>query len=172
MYSSNFDKDSTIENDICFIGLAKNRLDDIYRAFEILRSNNYKCDFHLVGVKKNERRYLDEIHYSKNISYMKNLEYISKSKSILEIMQKRGYGHTLRMCEAVMFDKILITNNTEVQKLPFYDPDKIVSISNVSKIDKKETIKPIKYDKEYKDDLSPIRFLSDIKERIIKDNED
>lgn len=45
-----------------------------------------------------------------------------RARCLLEITQANQSGLTVRCLEALFFDKKLITNNTSVRKLPFYNP--------------------------------------------------
>lgn len=167
VYSNTFaTNDEKIVNDVYFVGLAKNRLNEILNAYERLKEKGLKCDFHIVGVKKEDRKYDGEIDYCDNVSYSQNLEYISKTKAILEIMQKNGYGFTLRTCEAIMFDKMLITNNCTIKNAEFYSNNNIISIDDIESIDWTYLKSNNIFNHKYKNKLSPRLFLQEISERI------
>lgn len=169
VYSSTFNPDkNNICNDVYFVGLAKDRLNEIIEAFKKLSSKGLKCDFHIVGVKKEDRIFEDEIDYCKNVTYEDNLKYISKSKSILEIMQKGGYGFTLRTCEAIMFDKMLITNNCTIKEAPFYSRENIVAIDEIDNNDWDYLKNNSSFNYNFKNSLSPKRFLAELEQRIEK----
>jgi len=51
------------------------------------------------------------VYLDKFMPYEENLEYIKRSKCLLEIMQEGGNGYILRTCEAVAYNKKIITNN-------------------------------------------------------------
>lgn len=64
----------------------------------------------------------------KNIGYLpynKFLEFLSTTKGILEIMQQKQSGITLRAMEALFFQKKLVTTNLEIKRYHFYHPDNI-----------------------------------------------
>lgn len=167
VYSNTFSLVSNeITNDVYFLGLAKNRMAEIIETYELLKSKGLKCDFHIVGAKDDEKLYADEIDYCDGIPYNMNLEYISKSRAILEIMQRGGYGFTLRTCEAIMFDKMLITNNVMMENSPFYNANNIVLIKNINSFNWSNIKGQNIFDHKYKDKLSPIYFLQEIEKRI------
>ena len=56
-----------------------------------------------------------------SIDYRSNINAINRSHCLLEITQANQSGLTVRCLEALFFDKKLITNNTRVRTLPFYD---------------------------------------------------
>lgn len=153
-----------ITTDVYFLGAAKNRLSEILKSYEILSSNGLKCDFHIAGVKKEERKYVDEIDYEPNISYMENLSFAAQSKCILELMQKGGKGYTQRTYEAIGLGKILLTNNEMIQTAPFFSPELILQFDTPENITKKQ-IEVIKMtsgnvDFKYIDKISPVEFVT------------
>ena len=152
-----------LENDIYFLGKAKDRLPEILKAYNILKIHNLKLDFNLVGVPKDQQKYQDEINYIDSMSYEDNLKHVAHSRCLLEVMQKSGTGFTSRVNEAICFGKKIITNNTMIKEAPFYNP-KYISIfderfafdeSFLLRISKEEVV-----DYHYKEELSPVNFLN------------
>lgn len=149
-------------SDVYFLGKAKNRLPEIIRSYEYLKSKGLKVDFYLVGVPEEQKIYSNEIHYINGMSYIENLRHISGCKCALEIMQKGGSGYTQRVCEILYFNKKIITNNQYLKNAPFYDPTNMHVFDDSFKIDDsfidriKENTK-INYN--YREKLSPMRLL-------------
>jgi len=157
------------QSDIYFVGKAKNRFKDIISVYEKLRSAGLKCDFHIVGVAPKDRKYANEIDYCIQMPYIENLKRIKKTKCLLEIMQVGGHGYTLRTCEAIMYDKKIITNNPEIEKAPFYSSECIQTFKSVQQIDPNFIFKePISVDYNYKEELSPVHLLEFIDREIQK----
>ncbi len=127
--------DNYPESDIYFLGLAKDRLDKIHDVFKKCHEIGLKCDFHIVGVPKEKQAFKELISYNKKLSYEENLKHIIRTKCLLEIMQGGGVGYTQRVCEAVCYNKFLLTNNSKVKEAPFYRPDVISVFSNESDLD-------------------------------------
>ena len=158
-----------IENDIYFLGKAKNRLTDILKAYSFFKSKSLKLDFNIVGVPLELQKYKDDIHYIESMSYTENLKHVAKSRCILEVMQKTGTGFTSRVNEAICFGKKMITNNTMIEEAPFYNSNYISVFDDrfefdedfVQKLHKGENV-----NYEYKKEISPIKFLSFIDERL------
>lgn len=99
-------------SDVYMLAKAKNRLNDIFKIYTILKDNNLKPNLLLAGVDIQDQKYKDEITYlNKSIPYEENLQYIFHTHCILEVMQKNGIGFTQRACEAVCLGKKLLTNN-------------------------------------------------------------
>lgn len=163
-----FKEDTDIpESDVYFVGKAKDRLDDIISAYEKLRDAGLKCDFYITGVREEDRKYPEEITYGSQMSYVENLNHIRKTKALLEIMQQGGHGYTLRTCEAIMYDKKMITNNPEIKNAVFYSPERISVFEDVSEIDAEFILRePQKVDYQFKDELSPLKFLEFLDEKL------
>ena len=155
--------------DIYFLGKAKNRLDEIIKAYEILNTAGLSLDFNIVGTKKEEQIYPEKINYIEMIPYEDNLHHILSSKCVLEIMQKGGLGFTQRTVECVGLNRKLLTNNPMITRAPFYNPNYISQFITVEDINK-DFLNKLKgneaVDYKYKDNLSPIELLSFIDSKL------
>ena len=101
------------------------------------------------------------------MTYLENIQHLRQSKCLLEVMQGGGRGYTIRYAEAIMYDKKIITNNSEVQSAPFYDPQKIQHFNCVDEIDPLfPTIDLEDVDYHYKEKLLPSRMLSYVEELL------
>jgi len=100
------------ESDVLFIGKDKDRLKLLLDIYDVLTSNNIKCDFHIVGVPKEIQQFRHGIKYNHWLSYQEIVNRINKTNCILEILQHGQSGSTLRLQEAVTYKKKLITNNS------------------------------------------------------------
>ena len=154
-------------SDVYFVGKAKDRLDKIIAAYEVFKNAGLKCDFHIIGVEKENRKYEDEIVYQDQMPYLENLQRIQACKCMLEIMQGGGHGYTLRYCEAIMYDKAIITDNPEVVRAPFYNPSLIQQFVDTTDIetDFVESISD-RVDYGFKEKLSPVHLLEFLDERL------
>jgi len=122
--------------DVFFCGKAKDRLESIMTAFKYLKEKGINCKFIISGVPKEKREQIDGLEYlDKFMPYEENLEYIKRSKCLLEIMQEGGNGYTLRTCEAVAYNKKIITNNKILKDSEFYDENMISIFDNIEDID-------------------------------------
>lgn len=162
VYSKPKDKllQGVIESDVYFVGKAKNRLKEIIATYEFLSDNGFVCDFHITGVEQKQQIYKDKINYCMQMPYIDNLRHILKTKCLLEIMQKEGTGYTLRVCEAIMYDKKLLSNNKELGKAPFFKKNNISIFNDPTKIDLSFLSKDVEFvDYEFKNKLSPLNML-------------
>jgi len=122
------------KHDIFYVGRAKDRLTSLLKVFERFNQLNKKTIFYIYGVESNKQFYKDKIKYNQMLSYRQCLEYIKNSSCLLDIIQGDSYGYTIKTCEAVYYDKLLITTNQEIKKAPFYREDYILVINNESDI--------------------------------------
>ena len=95
--------------DVTFVGAAKNRYEIIVQLYKKLSEMGLKCDFYIVGVKKNEQKKIDGIHY-RGLSFEDLLRHVANSRCVLEIMQEGGYSATTRYAEAMLLNRNLLTN--------------------------------------------------------------
>ena len=139
-------------------------------TFKFLTNKGLNCLFILNGVPYEKReQHKGLIYIDKFMSYDENLEYLKKSKCLLEIMQEGGTGYTLRTCEAVAYNKRIISNNAYLKNAEFYDENNMAIFDNVEDIN----IDFIKREKiEYKDRnyFSPIKLLEKVL-RVLKEKE-
>lgn len=121
--------------DVFFAGRAKDRLQTIIDFYDKLTLEGLKCFFYVVGAKDSEKIERPGIVYSKkSMTYLEMLDYSVNSRCLLDINQKGAVGYTSRFLEAVMFNKQLITNNTDVMKTKFYDSKKIMVVESPNDI--------------------------------------
>lgn len=159
------------KSDIYMLGMAKDRLKEIYAIYETLIENGLNVDMILGGVRKEDRIYPDSITYldGKMLSYSENLAHIYQTKCILEIMQKGGSGYTQRGCEAVVYGKKLLTNNPLINLAPFYNNQYISQFANTKDLDLnfvKSIPNTSHIEYSYKDNISPKELISFIEKRL------
>lgn len=153
-----------IENDIYFLGQAKNRFDEIIHIYEKLREQGMKMDINIVGVPECNQKYNNEIHYLDSfMSYDENLQHLLRARCLLEIMQKNGCGYTQRCVEAIGENKKLLTNNLVIKKAQFYNEKYISTFSSANDLDSSfisriPSHEEVNYN--YRDNISPIELLN------------
>ena len=159
-----------ISSDVYFVGYAKDRYWDIIEAYEKLSSEGLICDFNIMGVPKENRLYEDDINYENVLSYEENLKKAGKARCILEIIQKGSQGNTLRTYEAIMLDKILLSNNQDLKESDLYDARYMQIYTDIREvdIDKIQMQKNVQY--RDKDRLYPEKFLDFIEQILKREN--
>lgn len=148
------------QSDIVFIGMAKNRLDELIKIFELCNANNIKCDFHITKVPVSKQKYADKIKYNQPLPYHDVLQHVVSSKCILEVLQDEGSSPTARISEAIYYGKKLLSNCQELSLNPYYNPEYISLFSNLEDIDIdfiKKDVGVIDYN--FRDKLSPLQLI-------------
>lgn len=107
----NFIINSELDIDFCYVGATKDRMDIILQIEEGL--THFKCVFKKVSTP------------SEYIPYRDYLAIVSRSKCVIDIVQKRQHGLTLRPIEAMFQKKKLLTNCTSISRYDFYNPNNI-----------------------------------------------
>lgn len=114
----------SMENDLFYLGMAKDRYEALIEVFEKATSEGLKCDFTIVGVPKEKRKYEDVIKYAP-VSYDAAIKGMANAKCIVDIIQGNSTGLTIKNCEALAFGRKLITSNPHVRDVEFYHPENI-----------------------------------------------
>ena len=146
--------------DVVFIGANKGRIESIREAYLKFVGSGLSCFFYVTGVEKYNRKN-DGIHYSdNNMSFLDYLSYEISSKCIFELVQEGSSGKTYRLVESVIYNKLLITNCSEIKNTAFYDKKYVQLFDKVSDID------PLfvkncqeKVDYKYNGEFSPVHEL-------------
>ena len=153
--------------DICFIGRAKSRYTDLINIFKKVKEHDLKCFFSIIGVSKKEIVESESIQYNKKMSYFEVLEKVNNTNCLLEYVDKTQNAATLRYCEAVCYNKKLLTNYEGVKELPYYNEEYIKIFKGELTEDDITFIKEkcdVNYG--YKNEFSPNFLISQIKEML------
>ncbi len=117
------------ENDVFFIGsLIPKRMPQIELFIENTRKLNLKLDINIYYISESHKdkypikgiKYID-----KYLTYEENINQLKKSRIVIDFLNETHKGLSFRTFEAICFDKKLITNNPEVKKYDFYNPNNI-----------------------------------------------
>lgn len=128
--------DTESKNNLVFyVGQAKDRLELLLKSYEKLKELGVMCDFHIANVFDDEKKYDNEIVYNKFITYNEAVNRIKESTCLIDVIQGESTGLTIKTCEAVCYDKKLITTNKHVKEYPFYDPRYIRVMESIDDID-------------------------------------
>ena len=153
------------ENDVYFLGFAKDRLDDIHKVYDHLSTQGLKCKFIICGTKEEDRIKSEGLIYSSPISYLENLENVNKSRCVLELIQGSSVAPTLRLREAKTYKRKLITNNTNPEYKNSLTEGNLLVFEGVEKITKEFVSSPIDYslfDRNYSSPLKLIEYLEEV----------
>lgn len=150
------------ESDVYFLGKAKNRLHEIFRAYELMKEEGLNVDMNIVDVPKKEQIYTNDIHYIEGLTYYENLQHLLHSKCALEIMQQGGKGFTIRYHEVIAMSKKLITNNPMVCNTSYFDKGYISHYDKPELMDRsflRRISSGEKVDYGYNNNFSPIELI-------------
>lgn len=149
-------------SDVFFAGKAKDRLPKLIEAYDLFTSCGLNCDFFITHVKPDEQIHRDGITYSNSFMPYKEMLYKSvNTRFMFDINQTGAVGYTSRFLEAVIYNKLFITDNAAVKNTKYYLSGNILYYNNVSDIDvnffKKEAV-----DYKYQGDFSPVHLIAQI----------
>lgn len=146
--------------DVVFVGAEKGRIDKIRQAYNIFSSVGLNCFFYVTMVKPTDRKDDGIIYADKGLSFTEYLTVVLSSRCLFELVQEGSSGRTFRMMEAIMYNKMLVTNCTEIFKTEYFMPDYIQIFRDVAEINPKFVVNyPAVINYNYKGDFSPERVL-------------
>lgn len=150
--------------DVVLVAAAKDRLDDIKYCYNQFTNRGFTCFFYIVGVKESDRDESGIIYADKGLPFIEYLSLEASAKCLLEILQSNATGRTFRMMEAVIYNKLLITNCPEILNTD-YNNGNVHYFTEIKEIDfnfPRNQIKP----NNYKGDFSPFQLLKLIEKKI------
>ena len=153
-----------LSSDAFFIGNATGRLETLHNTFEYLSDKSLNGIFIMTGVKDDEKKNISNVYYNRTITFNEEMCYSYNSNCLIEVLRKGQTGISLRVCEAIAFNKKLVTNNINLKNETFYDERYMKIFENIHDIDigfiiSKEDVKYAENDA-----FSPIRILERIYE--------
>ncbi len=123
-----------LESDVLFIGRSKGRLKELVRIYDYLTQCQIKCLFFIAEAEEKIKR--KGIQYIKKpMSYYNYLQYVYNTKCILEVLADKQTGNSLRLGEAIFYNKYLLTNAKDVKELGLYSPKYVSIFQEVESID-------------------------------------
>ena len=154
--------------DVFFVGKAKDRLPKIIEAYDLFTSYGLKCEFYITHVKPEDQIKRDGIIYSNSFMPYKEMLYKSVNcRFMFDINQAGAVGYTSRFLEAVIYNKLLITDNVAVKHTKFYSSGNILFYENINDI-KKDFFEKTPSDYNYNNEFSPIHLINLIDRELIR----
>ncbi|MBT0914210.1 hypothetical protein [Streptococcus lutetiensis] len=153
-------KDKDYQSDVFFVGSSVGRERLLFDVVEKIMTQVKNPSFFITGV--NEKKEGLPIKYNQSISYSEALLRSYNTDCILEIVKPGQTGITLRTCEAILFNKKLLTNNTSLLDMPFYNEKFMSVFKNVDELDLNFLSKKIDVKYNYKGEFSPERVLESL----------
>lgn len=155
-------------SDVFFAGKVKDRMEKLMTAYDIFTKAGLKCEFYLTGTPEDQKKPLEGVTYAeKSMPYIDMLYKTVNTRCVLEFNQEGALGFTSRFLEAVMYNKLLITDNPAVKDTKFYDPSRILCVEKASDIDPFFVLKNAdNIDYHYNGEFSPLRLLEQIDKEL------
>lgn len=142
---------------------SKERLNTLHALYDRLKKQAH-CTFYLNGVDSVDAN-REGIIYNHPLSYAEVIELVQQHDVIVEIMNGNQAGNTLRLKEAVCYNKCLLTNNPLVKESPYYHPDFMQIFKKVDDIYLSRF--SMNVDFKYNGEFSPCKLM----ERIVECDE-
>lgn len=167
---STFSRPNFVREDECkkskafFIGYGIGRLQILQKTFEKISSEVDGCKFYIAGVKENQQKPIIGVQYNVTMPYAEELQMAYNTDCIVEIVKKGQTGVSLRTCEAIAFNKKLLTNNVNLKNMPFYDERYMKVFSNPDDIDLDFVKNEIRVEYEDSDYFSPVKIIDRLAE--------
>ncbi len=154
------------EQDVYFLGAAKDRLPKILEVHRHLTEAGLRCKFLIAGVAPEDRVPGAGIEYIQKISYRENLENVIHSKCVLELIQGESIDITTRALEAIAYRRRLLTD-CPICNSDYFNAGQLQVFKEVSSIDPefvRADLVPEMYTPRL--DLDPMKRLYDIQEQL------
>ena len=152
-------KDEQFHRGAFFVGAAEGRLELMEKCFSKISSIVRNCQFNVVGVPKKQQRIPEVITYNIGMPYKEALQYSYNSDLVVELVRDGQAGISLRTCEAIFFNKKLLTNNSCIKKMPFYDSRFMSIFHNGDDIDLDFVQNSVEVQYEKGNWFSPLRII-------------
>lgn len=158
------DKSNTVGS-VLYVGSckSKSRLDIFHSIYNKLKTK-CKLDFNMVGVNDSDQLYKNEIKYNVRLPYNEVVSKIKENDCLLDIVNEGQSGISLRCCEAICFNKKLITNNPNIKKSQFYNPEYIYVYDSIDDISEEWINTPVDVDYNYKGEFHPANLFKKLSE--------
>lgn len=140
------------------------RLKTLHAIYDKLR-DIASCTFYINGVAK-ENATREGVIYNHPLSYVDVVELVQQNDIIVEFMNGSQVGNTLRLKEAVCYNKCLLSNNKNIISSPYYNPAYMQMFESVDEININIFSKDVNYN--YRGEFSPKLLMNIIVEEDLK----
>lgn len=109
--------DSCTENCAYFVGDNKGREELLEKLYDLLIKANVACDFWISNKKGDS---IGVRNLKDFVSYEDVVKEVKKHSILVDLVKDGQTGITIRVMEALFYNKKLITNNVAIKQVPFY----------------------------------------------------
>jgi len=133
-YSKKYEFRKEKNKQVFFCGEDGGRLGTLKKIAEVFKNNNINFSFYCSNSKND---FVDEfgIHYIKKLDHSLYLEELSNSSVLLDLTKPGATCCSLRFCEAVLYDKKLLSDNENIIHLKAYDKKYMKNFKSIEEID-------------------------------------
>lgn len=160
----NVKRDEKKSSKAFFIGFGAGRLKMLQRTFKKIIKEIDGCRFYIAGVKENDKLKIPGVIYNVTMPYSEELQMAYNTECIVEVVKEGQSGVSLRTCEAIAFNKKLLSNNQKLKEMPFYDERYMRVFKDPGEIDIDFLTKEMDVSYERNDYFSPVRIIERIDE--------
>lgn len=168
-YSKTNINNDNLKNGVYFCGGENGRTELLKSIAKKLALNHISYKFDVIGNPKSSNQYFMVKDTKKNIeSYPNILAKTLKYSCILDLVQMKSKdpipGLSLRAYEALVYDRVLITNNPQILNFKYYNPKTMHYIKSENDINLSWISQKVQ--NHYKNQFSPIKLAEDIENRL------
>ena len=152
---------SNHKSDIFCVSSPKGRVGTYAELYKIFQFHNVNCNFRLFTHSKEKYLAGTDLEYMHDfMKYDDVVGEIKASNCILEILQPNQKMQTIRYFEAIVYNKKLLTNNSNIYELPYYDSRYMKVYSKTEDIDCDWIKKKEKIQYDYNNEFSPNELVT------------
>ena len=144
--------------DVFYCGEDGGRLPIMEKVYEKLSDMGITCDFYCARSKRAGET-INGIKHIEKMPYREYLSHMLTSRIILDILKPGIQGPTLRYCEAVVYDKKVLTNNPIAREMSVYDEKQFYVFDDNLQFDEEFLSTGLSSPNAHKADLSPMRMV-------------
>lgn len=155
---------------VYFCGGDKGRVDELKRIAKKLKETGVPYKFIVLGDENKSNEYFRVSNTMKAMPYSKALNDALNYDCILDLVQESAEGvfpgFSLRVYEALVYDRVLVTNNPRISEFKYYNPDTMHYMETMEDFDETWLNKDV--ENNYKNQFSPIYLAKDIEHKLLE----
>ena len=162
MYSILENRDVTVKYDACFIGSDKGRFSIVESIYKKLLEQNGTFFCCVYQTDESHKQKYNNMRINESIDYKDVTEIVRESNCIIDVVLGEQSGLSLRVYEAIAYNKKLLTNNRSIFEFPQYDERYMRYFETIEDIDWRFVLQREPVDYGYKGEYSPVVFLKKV----------
>lgn len=162
MYSALVKKNVTVKYDACFIGSDKGRFSIIENIYKKMVEQNATFFCSVYQTDESHKQKYKNMRINESIDYKDVAAIVQASNCIIDIVLGEQSGLSLRVYEALAYNKKILTNNQSILSFPQYDERYMRYFKTVEDIDWHFVLQRDPIDYGYNGEYSPIAFLKKV----------